>query len=153
MFEGPGGSGEGGDGAAGGNTYRPPGARGSGGAGGGSRFGERDDSNTLRVTNLSADTMEADLFDLFRPFGHVERVYLAKDRETRESRGFAFVSFGTRADAERARSKLNGYGYDHLILGVEFAKPSKREDKKDTGGGSGMKYATGYGKALPQSKP
>eukprot|EP00500_Bicosoecida_sp_ms1_P003554 CAMPEP_0203813140 /NCGR_PEP_ID=MMETSP0115-20131106/4548_1 /ASSEMBLY_ACC=CAM_ASM_000227 /TAXON_ID=33651 /ORGANISM="Bicosoecid sp, Strain ms1" /LENGTH=290 /DNA_ID=CAMNT_0050721999 /DNA_START=35 /DNA_END=907 /DNA_ORIENTATION=+ len=148
-----GGGDEGGDGS----TYRPPGARGGSGGGGGgaSRFGDRDDSNTLRVTNLSADTMEADLFDLFRPFGHVERVYLAKDRETRESRGFAFVSFGTKADAERARGKLNGYGYDHLILGVDWAKPSKPKEDSGGGGGGGLggnKFVSGYGKALPQGK-
>jgi len=58
----------------------------------GSRF--RDDGFTLRVTNISEDTKEADLQDLFRPFGRVVRIYLAKDRQTMQSRGFAFVTYG-----------------------------------------------------------
>jgi RNA recognition motif-containing protein len=38
----------------------------------------RDDTATLRVTNLSEDTSEMDLAELFRPFGHTQRIYLAK---------------------------------------------------------------------------
>ena len=52
----------------------------------------RDEGHTLRVTNLSMDTKEADLAELFRRFGKTNRIYLAKDRITLESRGFAFVT-------------------------------------------------------------
>ena len=51
-------------------------------------------------------------------------VYLAKDPETMQSRGFAFVSFYQKGDAEAAMKALQGYGYDHLILKLEWAKPS-----------------------------
>lgn len=51
-------------------------------------------------------------------------MYLAKDPETMQSRGFAFVSFLQKADAEAAMKALQGYGYDHLILKLEWAKPS-----------------------------
>lgn len=51
-------------------------------------------------------------------------VYLAKDPETMQSRGFAFVSFYQKTDAESAMNSLQGYGYDHLILKLEWAKPS-----------------------------
>lgn len=84
----------------------------------------RDDTATLRVSNLSDDTGEEDLQLLFRPFGAVSRVYLARDRNTHESRGFAFVNFIRREDAANAMEKLSGYGYDHLILQIEWAKPS-----------------------------
>jgi translation initiation factor 3 subunit G len=84
----------------------------------------RDDTATLRVSNLSDDTTEEDLQQLFRPFGAVTRVYLARDRMTHESRGFAFVNFIRREDAANAMEKLAGYGYDHLILQIEWAKPS-----------------------------
>src|SRR5208282_3733395 len=88
---------------------------------------ERDDSNTLRVTNLSEDTTDDDLRDLFGRFGRISRVFLAKDRETMRSKGFAFVSFHERADAVRAMEKLDKKGYDNLIIRVEFA--GKREEK------------------------
>ena len=86
---------------------------------------ERDDSNTLRVTNLSEDTTDDDLRDLFGRFGRISRVFLAKDRETNRTKGFAFVSFHERSDAVRAMEKLDKKGYDNLIIRVEFA--GKRE--------------------------
>ena len=86
---------------------------------------ERDDSNTLRVTNLSEDTTDDDVRELFGRFGRISRVFLAKDRETNRSKGFAFVSFHDRADAVRAMEKLDKKGYDNLIIRVEFA--GKRE--------------------------
>ena len=41
-----------------------------------------------------------------------------------QSRGFAFVSYYQKSDAESAMQALQGYGYDHLILKLEWAKPS-----------------------------
>lgn len=79
--------------------------------------------NSLRVTNLSENVTDQDLKELFRPFGEILRVYVAYDRETQEHRGFAFVNFQLRSDAERAMRALDGYGYDNLILRVEWAAP------------------------------
>lgn len=117
---------------------------------GANKFAERDgEQNTLRVTNISEDTTERDLQELFRPFGHVTRTYLAKDRETHMSRGFAYVSYARPEDAQRAMEKLNGYGYDHLILKVEWAKPSSKDDVASQNVLQ-RGFATGYGGALPQ---
>lgn len=99
------------------------------GGGGSARFDARNEEPTLRVTNLSEDTTEADLQELFRRFGHTTRIYLARDRVTNQSRGFAFVNFSNRSDAATAIEKLNGHGYDNLILHVEWAKP-KTEDTR-----------------------
>jgi len=96
---------------------------------GGNRRGEsmqsshRDESATIRVTNLSEDVREADLQLLFRPFGTIQRYYLAMDKTTQQSKGFAFVTFHRKEDAAKAIRHLSGYGYDHLILNVEWAKP------------------------------
>jgi len=156
-------------GAAAGGKYVPPGMRGAGGAGAGGkslaemseragagadgvdpaqqrRFDDRD-QNTIRVTNISEDTTEADLQDLFQPFGRISRVYLAKDRETLISRGFAFISFVHHEDATKAMEKLQGYGYDHLILKLEWAKPSAQ---KGDAGAESTTFRSGYGKALAQ---
>ena len=123
--------GEGGaDGPGGKGGYVPPSMR--AGASGGQSMGEsmnrRREENSVRVSNLSEDTREQDLQELFRPFGPVTRIYVAFNRETGESRGFAFVNFVNKDDANRAISKLDGYGYDNLILRVEWAAP--REERK-----------------------
>jgi translation initiation factor 3 subunit G len=76
------------------------------------------------VTNLSEDTKESDLQELFRPFGPISRIYLAKDKHSGLSKGFAFVNFIRKEDAARAIEKLSGHGYDHLILHLEWARPS-----------------------------
>jgi translation initiation factor 3 subunit G len=144
-------SGGGGGGGGGGTStgkYIPPSMRNKGAGGGGSTVPERrtDDLNTIRVTNISESTTEADLQDLFQPFGRISRVYLAKDKETMTSRGFAFVSFVHREDAARAMEHLQGFGYDHLILKLEWARPSAPKDPAT----SGTEFRSGYGKALAQ---
>lgn len=143
--------------------YVPPSARGGAGSkpggssladlsskigagGGGDRGSDNREQNTIRVTNISEDTTEKDLQDLFQAFGRITRVYLAKDKETMQSRGFAFVSFVHREDASRAMDKLQGYGYDHLILKLEWARPSAPKDPAS----EGTQFRSGYGKALAQ---
>ncbi|KAH7549988.1 hypothetical protein JRO89_XS13G0114400 [Xanthoceras sorbifolium] len=103
-------------------TYVPPGMR-AGAERTGTDMRRRNDENSVRVTNLSEDTREPDLLELFRPFGAVSRVYVAVDQKTGMSRGFGFVNFVSKEDAQRAINKLNGYGYDNLILRVEWATP------------------------------
>ncbi|WRX16959.1 RNA recognition motif domain - like 10 [Theobroma cacao] len=70
------------------------------------------------MTNLSEDTREPDLLELFYIFGPVTRVYVAMDNKTGTSRGFGFVNFVNTEDAQRAIDKLNGYGYDNLISNI-----------------------------------
>jgi len=85
-----------------------------------------DYTTTIRVTNLSEETTEADLHDMFRVFGSVQRIYLVKDKITNQSRGFAFVTYLTRREAERAMEEMDGKGWDYLILSIEWAKPSAK---------------------------
>ncbi|KAI1342318.1 eukaryotic translation initiation factor 3 subunit-like protein [Xylariaceae sp. FL0016] len=110
-------------------SYVPPALRGDrGGAGekmSGGKYGERDDLATLRVTNVSEMAEEGELRDMFERFGRVTRVFLAKDRDTGLAKGFAFISFADRGDAVKACSKMDGYGFKHLILRVEFAKKAQ----------------------------
>ncbi|XP_791582.2 eukaryotic translation initiation factor 3 subunit G isoform X2 [Strongylocentrotus purpuratus] len=104
--------------------YIPPGARDGGKRRGETMAARRDEAATIRVTNLSEDTRESDLQDLFRPFGAIQRIYLAQDKITGHSKGFAFINFYLRESAAKAIQCLSGFGYDHLILKVEWAKPS-----------------------------
>lgn len=82
----------------------------------------REDLPTLRVTNISEETQENDLRELFGTFGRVARVYVGRDRETGIGKGFAFVSFDDRLNAVKAMEKLNGKGYDNLILSVQWSR-------------------------------
>jgi len=106
--------------------YVPPSMR-EGATGAGASMDRRRDENSIRVSNLSEDTREQDLQELFRPFGPVTRIYVAINRDTGEARGFAFVNMVNREDGQRAIDKLDGYGYDNLILRVEWAAP--REER------------------------
>ena len=105
------------------------GAKVEGGAGGEGEMmmQKRRDENSVRVTNLAEDVVEQDLSDLFGRFGHVQRIFIAKDRETGESRGFAFINFTRREEAQAAIDTLDGFGYANLILSVSWAAP--REPK------------------------
>lgn len=92
-------------------------------SGPGDRFGRRKYENSVRITNLSSSATEADIRDLTEPFGGVSRVYIPFDKQSEENHGFAFVDFVNKEDAIRAIDKLNGWGYDNLILSVEWASP------------------------------
>ena len=111
--------------ASSGGKYVPPSMRGGGRGPGeamGRPGGSRDDLPTLRVTNISEDTQENDLRDLFGTFGRVARVYVGRDRETGAGKGFAFVSFEEKAVAQKAMEKLHGRGYDNLILNIQWSR-------------------------------
>jgi translation initiation factor 3 subunit G len=106
--------------------YIPPSQRGEGNKKGEmmSHMRNDDEQAAIRVTNLSEDARESDLRELFGRFGSIQRVFLAKDRRTQQSKGFAFIHFSRKEDAQNAINHLDGFGYDHLILKVEWAKPS-----------------------------
>jgi len=109
----------------GGNSYpqdrERPSTRSNNYSGRGSDMRKQEEA-TIRVTNLPEETQEQDLRDLFTPFGPVSRVFLAKDKITNVSKGFAFITFNEKKDAQKAIECVSGFGYDHLILKVEWAK-------------------------------
>ena len=82
----------------------------------------------LYVGNLSYTTTEDDLQTLFAKAGQVASVALITDRNTGNSKGFAFVEMSTQVEAEKAISMLNGFNLDDRQLKVNLAKP--REDRK-----------------------
>ncbi len=85
----------------------------------------RADDFTCRVTNLPEDseTLDEDLRALFSSVGRIERFYLARDKTTNKPKGFAFITFTNRQDAETAIDRFNGWKMEHLILKVEWTKP------------------------------
>ena len=79
----------------------------------------------LYVGNLSYSTTEEDLRTLFAQAGQVASVALIKDRDTGNSKGFAFIEMSSQAEAQKAISMLNGYNLENRELKVNAAKPKE----------------------------
>ena len=88
-------------------------------------------STKLYVGNLSFETTETDLKDLFSQAGTVSEAILINDKMTGRSRGFGFVTMSDSASASAATSKFNGMELQGRNLTVNEAKA------RETGGGGG----------------
>ena len=95
----------------------------------------------IYVGNLSYDTTEDDLRTLFAQAGTVASVALIKDRDTGQSKGFAFIEMSNQSEAEKAIQTFNGYTLSNRPLKVNLARP--REERSFGGGGGG--YGRGGG--------
>ena len=82
------------------------------------------------VGNLDFGATEDSIRSLFQPYGAIERVSVATDRDTGRSRGFAFVEMTDPTEAERAIEALNGTEMGGRSLNINEARP------KTSGGGS-----------------
>jgi cold-inducible RNA-binding protein len=81
----------------------------------------------LYVGNLSPNTTESQVQDLFKQSGNVVSCTLIMDKVTGKSKGFAFVEMGSEAEAAKAMADRNGKELDGRALKVNEAKP--REDR------------------------
>ncbi len=96
--------------------------------------------NKLYVGNLSFQTSDETLAQLFAEFGTVGRATVATDRETGRSRGFGFVEMGSAEAATAAISALDGQMFEGRTLTVNVAKP-----REGGGGGGGGGRRGGFG--------
>jgi len=90
--------------------------------------------NRLFVGNLSYQTVENDLEDLFSQAGVVTPVNLMLDRATGKSRGFAFVEFATPEEAAKAVEQFHSKEFQGRTLTVNVARP--REERPPRWSGS-----------------
>jgi RNA recognition motif-containing protein len=91
----------------------------------------------LYVGNLSYQTTEQSLRELFMQAGNVNSVALIKEPGTQRSKGFAFVEMGSQSEVQKAISMFNGYTLDERQLAVSVARP--REERSGSGGGGGYR--------------
>jgi len=91
----------------------------------------------IYVGNLSFQTTETDLSDMFAEIGQVESVQIITDRDTGRSKGFGFVEMVDDAAAEKAIEQLNGKSVGGRNLTVNAAKPQQKRDFGSRGGGKG----------------
>ena len=94
-------------------------------------------SKRIYVGNLSFQTTEGDLSNLFEQVGQVDSVNVITDRDTGRSKGFAFIEMSN-DDADKAITQFNGTEIDGRTLTVNEARP--REERSGNRGGRG-----GYG--------
>ena len=98
-------------------------------------------SKRIYVGNLSYQTTEGDLSNLFEQVGQVESVNIITDRDTGRSKGFGFVEMGTEG-ADKAIAQFNGTELKGRSLTVNEARPreeqsSNRGGRNSNGGGQG----------------
>ena len=87
------------------------------------------------VGNLSFNTSEDELRQMFEAYGQVDRVSIMTDRDTGRSRGFGFVEMTNAEDGEKAIAALNGSQVGGRTLNVNEARP--KNDRGSGGGGGG----------------
>jgi RNA recognition motif-containing protein len=94
------------------------------------------------VGNLSFNTNEDELRQLFESYGQVDRVSIMTDRDTGRSRGFGFVEMASNEDGEKAITALNGSQVGGRTINVNEARP---KTERSGGGGGGGRDRGGRG--------
>src|SRR3990172_2504572 len=90
----------------------------------------------LYVGNLSYETTEQNLRELFMQAGNVTSVTLIKEPGTQRSKGFAFVEMGSQSEVQKAISMFNCYTLDERQMAVSVARPrEERGDSRQNRGG------------------
>ncbi|KAE9000796.1 hypothetical protein PR002_g18084 [Phytophthora rubi] len=105
---------------------------------------------TLKVDNVPFQIGD-ELRDLFSKFGEIGDVYIPRARDSNESRGFAFVRFMEKRDAEDAIDGMEGQDFQGRDLRVQFAKQRRPDNPREfysrsggaSGGGGGDRYGGG----------
>jgi len=103
----------------------------------------------MYVGNLSYDTTDSSLQQMFEAFGTVLSAQIIMDRDSGRSKGFGFVEMDSNQEAQAAIDGLNGKEVGGRPLTVNEAKP--REDRGGGGrsgggyGGGGRSGGGGYG--------
>lgn len=104
----------------------------------------------IYVGNLSFNTDEAQLEQLFAPLGAVESVHLVRDRDTGRSRGFGFVEMAD--DQGRAAcAALDQQEFEGRRLTVNEARPQERRTGGYAGGGGGGRTG-GFGRPKREAR-
>jgi cold-inducible RNA-binding protein len=90
---------------------------------------------TLFVANVFWETTEAEVAQLFAPYGTVERVQILRDRVTGRSRGFGFVEMPDATEAQAAIARLHGTPQWGRPLTVSEARSREERRSRDDRGG------------------
>ncbi|MBK8608528.1 MAG: RNA-binding protein [Chitinophagaceae bacterium] len=97
----------------------------------------------IYVSNLSFNTSDTELNELFSTFGEVSSAKVITDRETGRSRGFGFVEMPSEDEGKDAMLGLNNKEVEGRAMSVSVAKP--REERSSNGGGGRGGYGNNGG--------
>ena len=97
----------------------------------------------IYVGNLSYQTTEDELRDLFAEFGDVVSAKLIVDKFTGQSKGFGFVEMSNNSEAQKAMDELNGRDVNGRNVTVNQARPRQDRSRGGGGGGGGRGYGGG----------
>ena len=100
--------------------------------------------NRLYVGNLAFQTSAETIRSAFEAMGEVTDVHAVVDRETGQSRGFAFVTMGSAREAAKAIAEMNGAMIDGRNLRVNESE--ERQSRGGFGGGGGDRRRDDGGK-------
>lgn len=85
------------------------------------------DLYSLLVLNVTFRTRASELTPLFQKYGEVRDCYIPRSRDSGDSRGFAFVRYSKREEAEAAIEHVNGAVVDGREIIVQFAKFGRQD--------------------------
>jgi cold-inducible RNA-binding protein len=100
----------------------------------------------LYVGNLSYDTTDSVLEQMFAAHGTVESAQVIMDRDTGRSKGFGFVEMSSEQEAKAAINALNGQEVNGRSLTVNEARPREERGGGRSGGGYGGGGRSGGGR-------
>ena len=96
-------------------------------------------NNKVYVGNLSLDATKEELEKFFATVGTVTEVAIIQDRDTGRSKGFGFVTFSTRQEANEAVSRFNGQEFLSRPLKVDMAQEKQDRGRRPMSGGGGRR--------------
>ncbi|CAI4232252.1 unnamed protein product [Auanema sp. JU1783] len=86
--------------------------------------------HSLKVDNISYNTTQADLRRIFDKYGEIGDIHIPRDKYSRQSKGFGFVRFYSRRDAEYAQERTDGKWVDGRELRVALARYERPIDER-----------------------
>ena len=86
----------------------------------------------LYVGNLSYDSTEAQIRELFAQVGEITEFNMIMDRDTGRPKGFAFIQMATEASTQDAIKRFNGHTLANRALTVNEARPREERSNANT---------------------
>ena len=116
-----------------------------------SRIPDTSGMTSLKVDNLSYRTGTEELRSVFEKYGEIGDLFIPRDRFTRESRGFGFVRFYDKRDAEEALDRLDGHNIDGRDIRVSKAMHPRPPQRFNDRGGRDDRRRRSYSRSRSRS--